>query len=61
MKMNSEAGAPVSDEVSATDARETHNWFDSTWELRRGLDVTEDLPLHLWPADLCRPARGAND
>jgi hypothetical protein len=27
----------------------TQNWYDSTWELRRGLDVTEDLPAHLWP------------
>lgn len=26
-------------------------WTDSSWELRRGLEVVEDLPPALWPRE----------
>jgi hypothetical protein len=31
------------------EARHDMNWFDSSWDLQRGLDVAE---LNEWPADL---------
>jgi hypothetical protein len=26
-------------------------WNDSSWDLQRGLDVVEDLPLDAWPLE----------
>jgi hypothetical protein len=26
-------------------------WTDSSWELARGLEVVEDLPLDAWPVE----------
>jgi hypothetical protein len=31
-------------------------WTDSSWELKHGLDVVEDLPLDAWPAEFPAPA-----
>lgn len=43
------AGAPWTSACQSAEPRHEVNWFDSSWDLRRGLDVAE---LHDWPADL---------
>jgi hypothetical protein len=37
---------------SLTERSGSIGWNDSSWDLLRGLDVVEDLPLDAWPLEL---------
>ena len=55
-----EVGAPL---VATADARQGPGWFESSWELRSGLEVQEGLPADLgtneWLAAFCASAPAA--
>ncbi len=35
--------------------RTVKGWVDSSWELKQGLEVTEDLPMDAWPLNVAPP------
>lgn len=45
------AGEPVDDDSVLPEDAAQKGWYDSSMDLRRGLDVTEDVPLDSLPPD----------
>ena len=48
MKTNDQPKKPA---AGSTDRPPANGWHDSTWDLRRGLEVVEDIPFDLLPAE----------
>ncbi len=49
--MTTNAPKGAADATPGAGERPGIGWTDSSWELRRGLEVVEDLPLALWPGE----------